>query len=847
MRVDLLILGLFVSIHAGAGERTVETKKIEFKVSKQKATQLLSEIQQMAKRPRPLASSVEKSIGGQAADKQDTKPLDVDLEANCYADEREYAQVEKSLLFDFTEALKERNTLKIANLLSNHFQGMKIRQELKLKRNFSGVSEFQSKINRERVPKEKFIEDLQKFFAQYSKIDFTENSTIKYTSLTGQRDVNMEMKEIDIHSRLDLRGMGPQGVRQQDVGLIKIKAQRSGKSWKISSFDIDQWDRLSGSHPYFREITSSSAVDQIPEYQRVEAIRRGGYAIAFGDYDNDGIQDLFVGAYGPGMLLKGLPGGEFKQTQLISQEDTFVKTAIFSDFDNDNDQDLLLVRFVPNLEKHNGLHSNDLVLYVNENGIFKRTFPSQHKTLTNESMPATVADFDGDSLLDFYVGFPGAKDFTTYGYEKISKEIKAQGLFFNKGNMKFSPIFDEAFDENNFKKVSLFQRQYPHSAVAADFDQDGDMDILVVDDRGMISPMYRNKGNGKFEQAAQSIGVMNQGYGMGAAIGDLDNDGLLDISMTNVNFEEKSRFIRSCRQNWDRDPAEDPDDGLRVFKSISKGKYVNADHAFSGLDFPGYGLAGVEYIDYNNDGYLDIYVANGLWSGSSKQQSLGSLYVRSNLNKKASTLQRSLYAANQTQSMVMSVLAGFKGDVESNKWDGKTRPHLAGFQRNRLYRNNQDGSFTEVGYLEGVDSLADGYVISKADIDQDGDLDLVLRNGDPGSSDVNYPAVQIFRNESPEKNNSLRLKLSSKFSNRDAIGAVVSVVTPDGKKQMAQLIANNGTAQSEKIVHFGLGKFSSARELTVQWPNGQSQTFENIKKGYHVIQEGQRSLTSVGQ
>ena len=171
--------------------------------------------------------------------------------------------------------------------------------------------------------------------------------------------------------------------------------------------------------------------------------------------------------------------------------------------------------------------------------------------------------------------------------------------------------------------------------------------------------------------------------------------------------------------------------------------------------------------------------------------------------------------------------------------DAKSRPHLAGFQRNRLFRNKGDGTFIEVGYLENADSMADGYIMAKADIDNDGDLDIILRNGDPGTAAVNFPAIQVLKNES--QGNSMRLKLLADHSGSDAFGASVLVTTNDST-QYQQLIANNGAGQSEGILHFGLGKSTMASKIVITWPSKKTTTLTNIKSGFHIIRENKGVL-----
>lgn len=371
--------------------------------------------------------------------------------------------------------------------------------------------------------------------------------------------------------------------------------------------------------------------------------------------------------------------------------------------------------------------------------------------------------------------------------------------------------------------------------MSVDLDMDGDMDLIVLDDRGNLSSVYLNDGIGKFTESAKKTGITNSDLSMGVAGGDIDNDGVLDFAVSNVNFVASERWSQSCAQNWRSEFKDYAREGLKLFKGAGKGKFIETTEV-SGLDWVGEGVAGVEFIDYNNDGNLDIYVATGLWSGTDRTQDISSLFIKA--------LQAEKYYFNVemteegTASDFMKVLNSFVGDIYNpeQKQDKVMKPHMAGFQRNRLFRNDGNGKFTEVGYLEGIDSIADGYVMSKTDINKDGKMDLILRNGDPGVKEVSFKPVQVFLNESPEKSNSLIVKLKGKKSNRDAVGSFVRAKVGN-EKYVRHLIANNGTAQSEKILHFGLGTATQVDRLEVTWPNGNRQVLTNVPAGKIVIEE----------
>lgn len=233
---------------------------------------------------------------------------------------------------------------------------------------------------------------------------------------------------------------------------------------------------------------------------------------------------------------------------------------------------------------------------------------------------------------------------------------------------------------------------------------------------------------------------------------------------------------------------------------------------------------------------MDIFVTNGLWSGTDEHQDLSSLFMR----------ERNGQILGHTDLLepgsIMNILRFFRGDVKTGK-AGAARPELAGHQRKRLFRNDGDGHFTEVGFLEGIDSDADGYTVAKADINGDGVQDLILRNADPGTDAIHYPPVQVFVNQNPSHNRNLRLQLRGTSSDRDGVGAEVTV-RANGITQLQQLIANNGTVQSEKVLYFGLGRANRADEVTIKWPSGIVQKLQKIPAGSRLVTEPSQPLLS---
>jgi hypothetical protein len=204
------------------------------------------------------------------------------------------------------------------------------------------------------------------YLSNYIKIEDVDLVTMKIGAPRSFRDKELNMEKAQLHVYLDVRGITLDGKKRNDRGLIGITVAKVKNVWKIA--EIQDWgvESLIGDKPSFEEVTLASGVQKIPQYRRLEAIRRGGYAVAAADYDGDGVNDLYVGAHGAGVLLKGNGDGTFSEAKNSGlQNETLVKTAVFADLDNDGRPDLLLVRFSGLTRVEEKLRT-DIVIYRNE-------------------------------------------------------------------------------------------------------------------------------------------------------------------------------------------------------------------------------------------------------------------------------------------------------------------------------------------------------------------------------------------------------------------------------------------------------------------------------------------------
>lgn len=755
----------------------------------------------------------------------------------CYADETQFSKFENMVLKPWTAAWKKKDTKSLTSFFAPNFKGSSFMASMK--NGESPLKEVQIKTwnNFKGVDHKSVGKDLQKYLSQYSSVESVEIKPESYLSPKSDRNNDLTMKRFTIKTSFSIRGMDVKGNRREDRGAFELAVENTGAGYTITGLNLNQGMTVTAKAPLFAE--NSASLKDLNVFPRTEAIRRGGYALSLADYDNDGNLDMLVGSRGPLEFFKGDSSGKFiKDTQSGIDPLTYVKSAIWADFNNDGMKDLLIVRFVP---EGPGYIKNSVVTYANlGKGKFEKKGRIVENTFHENAMAAAVGDFDNDGLLDIYVGYPGQKDFTTFNAESEDKiGVKTQGIYINKGNFSFEP---KNMNEGKmaYERFHDHQRLYPHSSMAVDFDQDGSLDILVIDDRGNLSPIYRNNGKGGFQESASVFGLENRGIGMSVATSDFNNDGSTDFALTNVKFGVEERIFSSCALNWDR--VQDAQKDLKFFqgKNLVDGKKFSEVSKSVGLSNFGDALAGLDFIDFNNDGHDDLYVVNGLWSGGENDQDITSEYVRAVSAKMYGFItknpdvelvkEKTLFEQkSDTKSFMMDILMNGKSE------EGKHFA-LGTKQRNRFFVNQKDGTFLELGYVLGIDSEADGYTVAKADINKDGAIDIILRNADPGNKDVKFPPVQIFYGNTKHAGNRIELKLIGSKSNRDAIGASVKMKLKD-KSLTRQLIGNNGTVQSDKTLWFGLGNHEAALEVTVSWPSGNKTVIKNLKKGFHIIEE----------
>jgi Flp pilus assembly protein TadD len=632
--------------------------------------------------------------------------------------------------------------------------------------------------------------------------------------------------------RYDIVGGGTKAYRVEHVGEWDLKWRRRASGWQVI-----RWTAMSHlvsrtRHPVFTEITEE-ALGRIESFRRQLSIdldswmatfdsvltrdSNGHHGISVGDVDGDGLDDLYIAqpAGLPNRLYRNRGASTFEDITYESGVAILDDTAqsLFADVDNDGDQDLVVAT------------STNLLLFLNDGkGHFTPVQDAFRfaRPLQGVLTSITMADYDRDGFLDLYL--------CVYSYFFGAGEDKAGTpapyydarngppgvLFRNDGHGRFIDVtHDVGLDVGN--------DHYHFAAAWADYDGDGWPDLLVANDFGTKN-LYRNLGrrNGtvKFEDVAASAGLLDHGAGMSATFVDYDNDGLLDIytgnmwSASGLRITSAPTFMRDAppdvRALYRRHVR-----GNSLFRNLGNGRFE--DKTLEAHAEMGRWAWSSDAFDFDNDGWDDLYIVNGM------------------LTRKASTAD--LEGFFWRQVVARSPLTRVPGTPYDDAWrainEFLIHGSIAGHQRNVFLRNDGHGGYDEISGTVGLDLDQDGRSFAVLDIDRDGDPDLVVMAARQA------PQLRIFRNDFEAKSASIAVRLRGTRSNRDAIGARVTVDTDRLHKTKILQCGSGFLSQHSKELLIGLGASERVVKLTVSWPSGETQVFTDVPLNSRVrIVEG---------
>jgi len=493
-----------------------------------------------------------------------------------------------------------------------------------------------------------------------------------------------------------------------------------------------------------------------------------GSGAAFFDYDGDGDLDLYIlsGTPLPGfpydrwptnVLYRNRGDGTFSdgtETTGVGHAGYGMGAAV-GDYDNDGDADLYVTNYGPN------------VLYRNNgDGTFSDVTAEMRVGDTGWGTNAAFVDYDNDGDLDLYVANYLVFDLdnpikcrqgTARAYCGPTAYPGQSGILYrNDGEAPFADVTREA---------GLFTyagRQL--GAVFGDLDNDGDPDLFVANDK-TPNFLFWNNGDGTFTEAGLITGVAYNEDGvaesaMGADLGDYDNDGYTDIALATFQWLANTLYHN---------------DGNGFFTDVTFNAHLGEESQ------PYLGMT-IAFLDYDNDGHTDLFLANGHLDENVKEYDAMAEYP----------------------------------------------------QRNQLFRNNGDGTFQEVTEQAGpgfrIERVSHGSAFG--DYDNDGDMDIFVSNS-------NDQSCSLLRNDGGNTNHWLMIRTVGRKSNRDGIGARITVTAGD-RVQHKEVRSGYGYLGANDLrVHFGLGDRTRADEVRIRWPSGIVQVLRDMEAD-RVVQVEER-------
>ena len=635
-------------------------------------------------------------------------------------------------------------------------------------------------------------------------------------------------KSVGVHTRVryEFVGEGQGFHREQWIGSVELDwAIGPGTEIRLRKWRNVEETRCRSLAPVFEDIAghafagcASYAAQFVPGVDTWRTLVDGASGIdiyghngvAVGDIDGDGFDDLYIcqPAGLPNRLYRNRGDGTFEDITEASGAGILDNTAcaLFADIDNDGKQDLIVVR------------ASGPLLFLNLGGGKFRPRPDAFHFASPPQgtfTGAAIADYDHDGWPDIY--------FCLYTYYQGTDQYRYPLPYYaaenGPPNFMMRNQRDGSFrDVTRETGLSKNNTRFSFCCGWADFDGDGWPDLYVVNDFGRKN-LYRNNGDGTFTDVSKEAGVEDVGAGMSVSWLDFDRDGRQDLYVADMWTAAGLRI--SMQETFQKNASEEVRGMYRrhalgncLYRNRGSGKFE--DLGLRSGTLMGRWAWSSDAWDFNHDGFPDLYIANGMISGPQRDD-LNSFFWRQVVanspegSKPSSAYEQGWNAVNEL----------IRADAT---WSG--------YERNVLYLNNGDGTFLDVSGITGMDFLEDSRTFALADFDHDGRVEAVLKNR-------NGPQLRLLKNVMPQLAPAIAFRLQGKKSNRDAIGAMVTIETDVGRQAKFVQAGSGFLAQHSKELFFGLGEAKGPVKATIRWPSGLEQRIEDLPANHRIlIEEG---------
>jgi tetratricopeptide (TPR) repeat protein len=680
------------------------------------------------------------------------------------------------------------------------------------------------------IGREAFLVDWRSAARMFSKL-LTVEFQITGIRADGGKPISPG-KNVGVYTRVryEFAGEGQGFYREQWIGNLDLDWEIGpGTELRLRKWRNVEETRSRSLTPVFEDIAASVfagcasyAAQFVPGVDTWRTVLDGASGIdiyghngvAVGDVDGDGFDDLYIcqPAGLPNRLYRNRGDGTFEDITETSGVGILDNTAcaLFADIDNDGKQDLIVVR------------AGGPLLFLNAGGGKFRLRPDAFRfanppkgTFTG----AAIADYDRDGWLDIY--------FCLYTYYQGTDQYRYPMPYYaaengppnflmrNARDGSFHDVTRESgLDKNNTR--------FSFCCGWADFDGDGWPDLYVVNDFGRKN-LYRNNGDGTFTDVAKDASVEDVGAGMSVSWMDFDGDGRQDLYVADMWTAAGLRL--SMQEEFQKNASEEVRALYRrhamgncLYRNRGEGKFDDVGMRSGTL--MGRWAWSSDAWDFNHDGRPDLYIANGMISGPQRED-LNSFFWR--------------------QVVANSPEGAKPGGVYEQGWNAvneliRADATWSGYERNVFYLNNGDGTFSDVSGIAGMDFVEDSRTFALGDFDHDGRMEVVLKNR-------NGPQLRFLKNVMARLAPAIAFQLQGKKSNRDAIGAVVTIETSVGRQTKFVQAGSGFLAQHSKELFFGLGEAEGPIAAMIRWPSGLEQRFMGLPANHRIwIEEGSEAV-----
>lgn len=593
----------------------------------------------------------------------------------------------------------------------------------------------------------------------------------------------------------------------------------------MESWELNQAKRPEGARLFDRLASEQTGIDFVREWKppakwaaEISGSFTGG-GVCLGDFDGDGDADVFLSRMTDGgRLYRNL--GDFKFEDVteelgLSSPGIWGAGCTWADVNGDGWLDLYLCVF-------DGANR----LFINQEGKgFSEEAAKYGLGFKGASLMMAFCDYDRDGDLDGYLltnrippgeelqkvrfrvvrGPDGEPVILPEEMQQYAGLIKAPQGYKQIASAQFDLLYRN--DGGRFvevgKEAGIREPEYGLSATWWDYDADGWPDLYVANDFYGADHLYRNLGDGTFEDVAPKALPHTPWFSMGSDVADINNDGLFDYMASDMagsdHYKEKmsmgnmtGKDSDSWFLNWPT-PAQYMRNAVYLNTGTGRFNEVAFQTGLAATDW----TWAIKFGDFDCDGREDVFISTGMsrdWFNSDLR--------------------------NQEEALILS-----QGQATGRAfWDDKEPLAL----KNWAFKNESDLKFRDVGAEWGLDEMAVSYGAALGDLDGDGDLDLIVNNfgGEPG----------VYRNGAV-RGERLTLELRGKDKNPFALGAVVRVEV-DGKPSvlMRTITASRGfMSANDPLLHFGLGESKKAKRVIIDWPRGGRQILTDLEAGRRYL------------